>query len=149
MNDNVILSIKGTQHYEGAQDGDDMVELVTLGTLQRDEKGMTISYEETELTGMEGTTTKVRIEDGPRVTLLREGRINTQMIFQLGQRYLSLYETPYGSLSVGIETRRLKNTVCETGGDLEIDYNIEVNNLQAGTNLFRLNVKQNPAALRQ
>jgi len=149
MNDNVILSIKGTQHYEGAQDGDDMVELVTLGTLQRDEKGMTISYEETELTGMEGTTTKLRIEDGPRVTLLREGRINTQMIFQLGQRYLSLYETPYGSLSVGIETRRLKNTVCETGGDLEIDYDIEVNNLQAGTNLFRLNVKQNPAALRQ
>ncbi len=149
MDENVILSIKGTQHYEGAQDGGDMVELVTLGTLRRDEKGMTISYEETELTGMEGTTTRVRIEDGPRVTLLREGRINTQMIFQLGQRYLSLYETPYGSLSVGIETRRLKNTVCETGGDLEIDYDIEVNNLQAGTNLFRLNVKQNPAALRQ
>lgn len=144
MSDNVILSIKGTQRYEGEEDSD-VVELVTLGTLQRDEDGLTISYEETELTGMEGTTTKVRIEDGPRVTLLREGRINTQMIFQMGQRYLALYETPYGALSVGIQTQRLKNTVNENGGDLEIDYNVEVNNLQSGKNLFRLNVKRNPA----
>ncbi len=148
MNDNVILSIKGTQRYEGTEE-DGIVELVTLGNLQQDERGLTISYEETELTGMEGTTTRVRIEDGPRVTLLREGRINTQMVFQLGQRYLALYETPYGAMSVGILTQRLKNTVSEAGGDLEIDYNIEVNNLQSGKNLFRLNVRQNPAALRQ
>jgi len=148
MRDNVILSIKGTQHYEG--DDDEIVELVTLGTLQRDDAGLTISYEETELTGMEGTTTKVRIEnEGPRVTLLREGRINTQMIFQMGQRYLALYETPYGALSVGVQTKRLKNTVNEDGGDLEIDYNVEVNNLQTGVNLFRLNVRRNPASVKQ
>lgn len=149
MSNNVILSIKGTQRYEGEEDSD-VVELVTLGTLQRDEGGLTISYEETELTGMEGTTTKVRIEEeGPRVTLLREGRVNTQMIFQIGQRYLALYETPYGALSVGVQTERLKNTVSENGGDLEIDYNVEVNNLQTGRNLFRLNVKRNPAAVQQ
>ncbi len=146
--ENVIISIKGTQHYENAEPG--LVELVTLGSLKRDEDGVTITYEESELTGMEGTTTKVRIEDeGPRVTLLREGSVNTQMIFQLGQRYLSLYETPYGSMSVGIDTRRLKNTVGETGGDLEIDYDIEFNNLLAGKNLFRLNVRRDPAAPRQ
>lgn len=148
MDDNVILSIRGTQRGAGEQDSS-VVELVTLGTLQRDEKGVTISYKETELTGMEGTTTKVRIEDGPKVTLLREGAINTQLIFEMGQWYLALYETPYGSMSVGVQTRRLKNTVSETGGDLEIDYNIEVNNLHAGKNLFRLNVRQNPGALRQ
>lgn len=148
MDDNVILSIRGTQRGAGEQESS-VVELVTLGTLQRDEKGVTISYKETELTGMEGTTTKVRIEDGPKVTLLREGAINTQLIFEMGQWYLALYETPYGSLSVGVQTQRLKNTVSETGGDLEIDYNIEVNNLHAGKNLFRLNVRQNPGALRQ
>lgn len=148
MDDNVILSIRGTQRGAGEQESS-VVELVTLGTLQRDEKGVTISYKETELTGMEGTTTKVRIEDGPKVTLLREGAVNTQLIFEMGQWYLALYETPYGSLSVGVQTQRLKNTVSETGGDLEIDYNIEVNNLHAGKNLFRLNVRQNPGALRQ
>lgn len=148
MNENVILSIKGTQDYSGGDPG--IIELNTLGNLQRDKDGYTITYEESELTGMEGTITKVRIDkEGPKVTLLREGRVNTQMVFQMGQRYLSLYETPYGAMSVGIDTQRLKNTVNETGGDLEIDYNIEVNSLQAGKSLFRLNVKQNPAALRQ
>ena len=123
MEENVIISIKGSQLYEG-QDPD-VTELVTAGTLRREQEGYTIAYQETELTGLEGTTTKLRIE-GPRVTLLRQGSVNSQMIFEVGRKHLSMYETPYGALAVGIETRRLKNTVDEAGGDLEIDYAIEI-----------------------
>ena len=141
MNENVIISIKGSQLYEGQ--APDVTELVTNGTLRRENGGYTIAYQETELTGLEGTTTKLRIE-GPRVTLLREGSVNSQMIFEEGQKHLSMYETPYGSLAVGIDTRRMKNTVGESGGDLEIDYAIEIDNLLAGKSLFQLNVKQNP-----
>ena len=104
MTDNVIISIKGTQ--VSAEGGPDEMELVTAGVLNQEGEGRyTISYEESELTGLEGTTTVVRV-DGPRVTLLREGSINSQMVFEEGQRHLSMYETPYGSLSVGILTRR-------------------------------------------
>lgn len=146
MTDNVIISIKGKQLY--AESGPDEMELVTAGTLKRDGRGgYTISYEESELTGLEGTTTRLHI-DGGRVTLLREGSINSQMVFEEGRRHLSMYETPYGSLSVGVNTRRMRSTVSETGGDLEIDYAIEIDNLLAGQNLFRMNVKKNPT-LRQ
>ena len=141
MEENVIISIKGSQLYEG-QDPD-VTELVTAGTLRREQEGYTIAYQETELTGLEGTTTKLRIE-GPRVTLLRQGSVNSQMIFEVGRKHLSMYETPYGALAVGIETRRLKNTVDEAGGDLEIDYAIEIDNLLAGKSLFQLNVKKIP-----
>ena len=141
MEENVIISIKGSQLYEG-QDPD-VTELVTAGTLRREQEGYTIAYQETELTGLEGTTTKLRIE-GPRVTLLRQGSVNSQMIFEVGRKHLSMYETPYGALAVGIETRRLKNTVDEAGGDLEIDYAIEIENLLAGKSLFQLNVKKKP-----
>lgn len=141
MEVNVIISIKGSQLYEG-QDPD-VTELVTAGTLRREQEGYTIAYQETELTGLEGTTTKLRIE-GPRVTLLRQGSVNSQMIFEVGRKHLSMYETPYGALAVGIETRRLKNTVDEAGGDLEIDYAIEIDNLLAGKSLFQLNVKKKP-----
>ena len=140
MEENVIISIKGSQLYEG-QDPD-VTELVTAGTLRREQEGYTIAYQETELTGLEGTTT-LRIE-GPRVTLLRQGSVNSQMIFEVGRKHLSMYETPYGALAVGIETRRLKNTVDEAGGDLEIDYAIEIDNLLAGKSLFQLNVKKKP-----
>lgn len=141
MEENVIISIKGSQLYEG-QDPD-VTELVTAGTLRREQEGYTIAYQETELTGLEGTTTKLRIE-GPRVTLLRQGSVNSQMICEVGRKHLSMYETPYGALAVGIETRRLKNTVDEAGGDLEIDYAIEIDNLLAGKSLFQLNVKKKP-----
>ena len=141
MEENVIISIKGSQLYEG-QDPD-VTELVTAGTLRREQEGYTIAYQETELTGLEGTTTKLRIE-GPRVTLLRQGSVNSQMIFEVGRKHLSMYETPYGALAVGIETRRLKNTVDEAGGDLEIDYAIEIDNLLAGKSRFQLNVKKKP-----
>ena len=143
MTDNVIISIKGRQ-YNG-ENGPEEMELVTPGSLIRDGQGRyTISYEESELTGLEGTTTVLRIEGG-RVTLLREGSVNSQMVFEEGCRHLSMYETPYGSLSVGINTKRMKNTVGENGGDLEIDYAVEIDNLLAGQNLFRMSVKRDPA----
>lgn len=146
MTDNVIISIKGKQLY--AESAPEEMELVTSGTLKGDGRGRyTISYQESELTGMEGTTTRLLIEDG-RVTLLREGSTNSQMVFEEGRRHLSMYETPYGALSIGVNTRRMRSTLGETGGDLEIDYAIEIDNLLAGQNLFRMNVKKGPA-LRQ
>lgn len=146
MTDNVIISIKGKQLY--AEGSPEEMELVTAGTLKRDGAGgYTVSYQETELTGLEGTTTRLYIRDG-QVTLLREGSINSQMVFEEGRRHLSMYETPYGALSIGVNTRRMRSTLGEAGGDLEIDYAIEIDNLIAGQNLFRMNVKKNPA-LRQ
>ena len=142
MTDNVIISIKGKQLY--AESGPDEMELVTSGTLKRDSQGgYTVSYQESELTGLEGTTTKLHI-DGGRVTLLREGNTNSQMVFEEGRRHLSMYETPFGELSIGINTKRMRSTVDEAGGDLEIDYAIEIDNLLAGQNLFRMNVKKHP-----
>ena len=133
MTDNVIISIKGKQLY--AEGGPDEVELVTAGTLKRDGAG---GY-----TGLEGTTTRLHIGKG-RATLLREGSVNSQMVFEEGRRHLSMYETPYGALSIGVSTKRMRSTLGESGGDVEIDYAIEIDNLIAGQNLFRMSVKKNP-----
>ena len=143
MTDNVIISIKGRQLY--AESAPDEVELVTAGTLKCDGLGgCTVSYQETELTGLEGTVTRLHIKDG-QVTLLREGSINSQMVFEEGRRHLSMYETPYGALSVGVNTRRMRSTLGEAGGELEIDYAIEIDHLVAGQNLFRMNVRKKTA----
>ena len=143
MTDNVIISIKGKQLY--AESSPDEMELVTSGVLKRDSRGgFLVSYQESELTGLEGTTTKLHVHGG-RVTLLREGGVNSQMVFEEGRRHLSMYETPYGELSIGVNTKRMRSTLGEAGGDLEIDYAIEIDNLLAGHNLFRMNVKKDPA----
>ena len=68
MGKEVVISIKGIQKYEGALP--DVVELVTEGRLAREGDSYTLSYQESELTGLEGTLTTIQV-DGGQVTLLR------------------------------------------------------------------------------
>ena len=88
----VIISIRGVQSLEPGEE--DVMELVTQGVLRQEEgEGFSLSYLESELTGLEGTTTTFRIAPD-RFTLRREGTLNSEMIFQEGQKHVSLYETP-------------------------------------------------------
>ena len=57
MEKDVVISIKGMQKYEDA--APDTIELVTEGRLIRDETGYTLTYQESELTGLEGTMTTI------------------------------------------------------------------------------------------
>lgn len=140
MEHQVILSIRGQQTVGGEEP--EVTELVTEGTLVRDEgNGYTLRYQESELTGMEGTQTTIRVEAN-RVTILRAGQVNSQMVFEAGRRHLSMYNTPYGALSIGVNTRRMKVDVGETGGDIEIDYAFEVDHAVASLNLFHINVRE-------
>ncbi len=143
MTKDVIISIRGAQEYEGADN--DAVQLMTAGQLTQMADGYELSYQESEVTGMEGTTTTFQIQ-GPRVTLLRTGTVCSQMVFEEGRRHLSLYSTPYGNLEVGIATSRLSSSISPTGGDLEIDYSIEIDHALAGYNCFRISVKEDRSA---
>ena len=139
MKKDVIISIRGMQNYDGSEP--DAIELVTQGTLSDHPDGYLISYEESELTGLEGTQTQLEI--GPeRVTLLRLGQLCSQMVFEKGRTHRSLYDTPFGSMEIGISTRRLRSTMGERGGELEIAYSVEVNHSLAGENLFQINVRE-------
>lgn len=141
MEKNVIISIKGMQNYEGVSE--DTIELITEGRLMDcGEDGLTLTYQESELTGMEGTLTTFQVEKSGRIILLRMGEVNSQMVFEEGRRHLSLYQTPVGDLSVGIRANRIRSTLEMTGGELEIDYAIELDHTLAGQNLFRIQVRE-------
>jgi uncharacterized beta-barrel protein YwiB (DUF1934 family) len=135
----VILSVKGEQYYEG-QDPDS-TELTTEGTMSVLPDGFLLSYKESALTGMEGTTTSFEIR-GKRVLLTRSGKVNSQMIFEEGRQYTSFYETPYGDLTIDICTSSLKCTMTERGGLLEVHYTIAVEHTETGRNSFRVRVRE-------
>ena len=141
MENNVIISIQGKQSFE-AQD-DDTIELVTEGCLEPDgDDGYTLSYQESELTGLEGTLTTIQV-DGEQVTLMRVGEFTSQMVFQEGRRHLSMYNTPYGAMAIGVNTRHLLADLTDQGGDIEIDYAIEIDHALAGRNVFQIKVSEN------
>jgi uncharacterized beta-barrel protein YwiB (DUF1934 family) len=135
----VILFVKGEQYYDDAEP--DGSELMTEGTLSTTPDGFRLSYEESELTGMEGTTTTFEIR-GAQVLLTRSGKVNSQMVFEEGRQHTSLYETPFGELTVDIQTSRLYHHMTERGGVLEIRYSIAVEHTVTGRNCFKIRVRE-------
>ncbi len=86
-----------------------------------------IIYEETEISGMEGTTSTItfRTDDPGLVTMLRSGTVKTALSFRAHHRTLSVYETPYMPFSVGIHAITVDNRLL-SDGLLILDYLIEI-----------------------
>ena len=61
MEKDVVISIRGMQWYENRES--DSIELVTRGVMLRDGVVCTLSYQESKLTGMEGTLTTIQVEE--------------------------------------------------------------------------------------
>ena len=141
----VLISIRGTQHPHHPEPGADnspvSVELVTGGSYEYCGEGSWFTYEESELTGMEGTLTTFKLEDG-LVTLTREGAVNTQMLFQKGRRHVFLYDTPFGAMTMGVDTQRLTTRADEHGGRMDIIYAVDIDNVPLGKNTFRIDWKE-------
>ncbi len=136
----VIISITGVQNDPNGDK--DSVELVTTGQYGIENDEIRFTYEESELTGLDGTRTTFTISP-MGVVLRREGSLNSEMVFQQGRKNFFLYETPYGSATMGVETRRIDTQLDEHGGNLELDYDIDFNHTLMGRNKFKINVREN------
>ena len=134
----VIISVTGVQQ---GVNGPDAMELVTAGQDGQDEKETLLTWQESELTGMEGTKTSLRVQrDG--VVLSREGKLNTRMEFEEGKKRYFLYETPFGSATMGLNTRRIVNRLGLHGGEIEIDYSVDMDQTVVGRNRFFIRVQE-------
>ena len=76
MEKKAIISIVSNASME---DGD-VIEVVSPGKYIKMDSGYKAVYEETEISGMEGTTTILTIKD-KEVLLEREGTTSTKMLF--------------------------------------------------------------------
>ena len=134
----VIISVTGIQQGE---DGPDSMQLVTAGQYGVDQGEIRMTWEESELTGMEGTTTSVTVQ--PRsVVLSREGKLTSRMEFEEGKKHYFLYETPFGSATMGLDTQRIRTRLGLHGGDMEIEYTIDYNQSIVGRNRFHIQVEE-------
>lgn len=138
MKQTVILSICGRQRYGGQEP--DSIELVTEGTMEFQDGGWNISYEESELTGLTGVTTTFRVEPGV-VTLIRNGSLNSQMIFETGKTHESLYQLDFGALMMQITATHVFYDITPDGGSIDLNYRIEIENSEAGEVDYHLDIR--------
>ena len=138
MKKEVSLAIRGSQRY---QDQDpEVIELMTDGTMEFRDGGWDISYEETELTGMAGVTTTFRVEPG-KVTLDRKGALKSRMVFQENVVHDSLYQMPFGALMLSVKATSVFLDIVPDGGVIDLSYNIEIENTQAGVIDYHLDIR--------
>ncbi len=138
MKNTVILSIRGKQNYLG-QDPE-IIELVTEGTMESRENGWIVSYEESDLTGLQGTTTTFQVEPGC-ITLTRKGPLNSEMVFREGVFHESLYQMPFGALMITVCANRVHYVIGEDGGTIDLTYAIDIENTAAGFIEYHLDIQ--------
>ena len=138
MKKNVMLTIEGRQYYDGQEP--DVIELTTEGSLELENGGWNISYEESEMTGMAGVTTTLRVEPGV-VKLIRSGGIRWEMVFQEGVSHLSLYQLDVGAMMMAVCARKIDAQIDEHGGNVDLVYEIEIEHCAAGMVEYHLDIR--------
>ena len=106
-------------------DEEDLIGVVTPGEFYKTEDGFRVEYEETKLSGMEGTKTIIIIREDS-FDLIREGTTETKMEFKDKQKTVSLYKTPYGVMEIKVDTKKLEINVNEDGGIINTMYALEI-----------------------
>ena len=135
----VWISINSIHGYQ--QEDEDHLEFTTDGYYYFEDGIGCLSYEESEVTGLEGTRTSMIVMPD-QVVVDRDGLITSRMIFEEGQKNSFLYETPYGNATMGIDTRRIFHSMDENGGNVEIDYVLNVEHAVVARNKFQITVKE-------
>ena len=124
MSKKAVITVKSNISVE-----EDSIEVITPGEFTILENGYKVEYEETKLSGMEGTMTTMMINDDS-FELIRCGSTETKMVFSKNNQSISLYKTPYGTMSITIDTKKLSIDVDETGGKVQIVYTLLVEDQQ-------------------
>ncbi len=132
----VMITVDSKQEHPD-QDAE-IMNFITEGTYYKKGDHYYITYAESAVTGLDGTTTTIKIEPDS-VTLMRFGNVSSLMVFEKGRRHTSGYDTEYGTIEVGVIARKLNVSMNDQGGQFQVEYILEVNNQV--TSLTTLNVK--------
>lgn len=137
MTREVTLSIRGRQTYLDQEP--DIIELVTEGTLTQRNDCWELCYEETALTGLEGVTTTFQVFPD-KVTLTRTGKLHSEMVFEVGVSYDSLYQMEFGALMITVCASKVEVDLTQDGGIIDLVYGIEIEQSAAGVIDYHLEI---------
>ncbi|MGN0343223.1 MAG: DUF1934 domain-containing protein [Roseburia sp.] len=138
MTKDVILTISGLQMpTEGEAEP---LEVITRGDYYLKNDKHYILYDEF----MEGFSdvTKNTIKLQPDcLEITKKGVANVHMVFEKNKKNLSYYNTPFGSLLIGIEATDIQIREQEQNMDVEVSYVLEANYEHLADCTIRMNVK--------
>ena len=137
----ITLKITGKQVYEDREE--DQMEFVTEGQLYLKNGAVYVVYDESELSGMEGCKTTLKLSgDTLRMKRIGKAGAGTEMYFEENKRFTSTYTTPYGPMDLEILTRSVENQFSmETfSGSIAVCYDVSLQGMAEGKNKLEIKV---------
>jgi len=128
----IILNVRGSY---GEDSENNTLELFTEGSLIEEGGKYIIEYDESAMSGMENTKTRLII-DGDNVCLQRRGGFETEMVFSLRKLYAAAYDTPYGILQMSVLPTQVHSAVSAEKGHIDLAYVINVGEQSAFNKLY-------------
>ncbi len=123
MTKDVIVSITGLQMDV---DSEAPLEVITIGSYYYKNGKHYVLFDET--VGDAGEQTKNTIKIAPnRVDVIKKGDNSVHMVFEPDKKNMTYYNTPFGSMLVGINTLGITHEEDALNINTKIEYALEVN----------------------
>ena len=125
MNKDVLIHVRGLQMME-TDDAQEPIEIVVPGQYYFRNGSHYLRYEEM-LDDTEETTVNYIKMSPNGVEVRKQGQVNVHMVFEEGKKNKTFYNTPYGTLQMGISATGLELKESEDGIQMKVDYALDMN----------------------
>lgn len=123
---------------------DEQIRYTVDGELSEEEGRYVIRYREPEELGCENAVTSLIFdpEDRAVLTMIRSGDMAAALRFDLRERrQLCSYETPFLPIEFTVNTRRVENGVGKDGGEILLDYFLEIRGVNTERTRMKIRVQ--------
>lgn len=125
MTRDVLVTISGLQVMQ-QESGVEPVDLITPGDYYKKNDKHYVIFDEV-MEGFEGVTKNIIKIREDCVDITKKGFTNVHMVFEKDKQNMTCYETPFGSLMVGINAKSIQLLEKENDIFLDLEYSLEVN----------------------
>lgn len=119
------------------------MEFVTEGKLYQRNGAVYVVYEESEISGMDGCKTTLRLKDDT-VRMKRTGMsgYGSELYFEKGKRFTGVYSTPFGDMSIEVLTSAVSSYInAEEGtGRVDVSYDVSMEGVAEGKNQITIDI---------
>jgi uncharacterized beta-barrel protein YwiB (DUF1934 family) len=135
---NVFISVKSLQVDTEGETSE--LTLVAEGKYYEKAGYKYITYKETEVTGLEGTTTCLKLGCG-EVTVIRLGSIEAKQVFVMGSIHHCTYVTPHGAFELAVTPLVVEEQVHAGEGYVRLEYDLEMNGRPFSRNILLIKIQ--------
>lgn len=125
MNKDVLIHVRGLQMME-TDDAQEPIEIVVPGQYYFRNGSHYLRYEEMLDDTAETTVNYIKMSPNG-VEVRKQGQVNVHMVFEEGKKNKTFYNTPYGTLQMGLSATGLELKESEDGIQMKVDYALDMN----------------------